>query len=74
MDLALNKMGDVDLETCLTSLCSWVKEKNTQIQFYAPWIAVEFARNNTGKLVDSLISMMDTDEMLFSRLTLHGYF
>lgn len=64
LNKALNKMGEVNLKVCLTSVYSWANEKNFKIQYYAPRIAVEFARNDFGKLAESLASVMDEEEML----------
>jgi len=51
---ALNEMGNADLETCLKYVYCWSQDEDAKIRYFAPNIAVEFARNDFGKLVDSI--------------------
>jgi len=65
LNMALNKLGEIDLETCLKALNSWVEEKDVEIEFAAPTIAVEVSKKDTSRLVDSLISSMDNEKLFW---------
>lgn len=64
LPLALNKVGENDLDLCLKRIENWVKEENYKLRLIAPKIAVEFAKDNLKGLKDRLIYWIDDSHIL----------
>lgn len=64
LPLALNKLGENNLDLCLKRIGNWAKEENYKLRFVAPKIAVEFAKNNSKGLKERLVCWLDNPRLL----------